>query len=111
MFIDLTNGEGARSPARLVETYSSQDGKSGYRKWSDGWVEQWYDFTSNMNTITFLVPFADTNYIVSKLLYSSSNAAISGAGLCVSNKTTTSLKDGSSGSSRVNLVLRGFAAG
>lgn len=94
----------------ITETYRSEDGKSGYRKWSDGFVEQWFDFLSRQNYITFFIPFANTNYIVSKLLYSTASTAVSGGGLSVNSMTTTSLRDGSDGNAHVALMVWGFAA-
>lgn len=48
---------------RLVESY--QNGKSGYRVYSDGYCEQWDDNTGvSVQSITFLKPYKDTNYTV-----------------------------------------------
>jgi hypothetical protein len=48
---------------RLVESY--ENGKSGYRVYSDGYCEQWDDNTGvSVQSITFLKPYKDTNYTV-----------------------------------------------
>lgn len=48
---------------RLVESY--ENGKSGYRVYSDGYCEQWDDNTGvSVQSISFLKPYKDTNYTV-----------------------------------------------
>ena len=44
----------------ITETYSN--GTSGYNVYSNGYCEQWGEFTSSDMTVTFLKPFIDTNY-------------------------------------------------
>ena len=51
--------------AYITETWVS--GKSWYRKWSDGWIEQGGKITLSGQknyTITFLKPYSTTNYHV-----------------------------------------------
>lgn len=50
------------SHIHVVEMY--RNGTEWYRKWSDGWIEQGgiVPTTSTNFTVTFQVPFADTNY-------------------------------------------------
>lgn len=45
---------------RIVETYSN--GTSWYRVYSDGWCEQGGQSNLANGTVTFLKPFANTNY-------------------------------------------------
>lgn len=58
------------SGAFVTETFRSEDGKSWYRKWSDGWIEQGGEGQFNAegtqyNPVTTLViPFSNTNYVV-----------------------------------------------
>ena len=58
------------SGAFVTETFRSEDGKSWYRIWSDGWIEQGGAIASLVQdtytaaTITLLTPFANTNYNV-----------------------------------------------
>lgn len=44
----------------ITEAYSN--GTSGYNVYSNGYCEQWGEFTSSDMTVTFLKPFIDTNY-------------------------------------------------
>ena len=56
-------GQGSTAPqgiAAIVETYHSGD--SWYRVWSDGWCEQ--GGVAEAGSVTFLKPFANTNYTV-----------------------------------------------
>ena len=54
----------------VIETYMSEDGKSWWRKYSDGWIEQGGEGQFNAegtqyNPVTTLVtPFSNTNYVV-----------------------------------------------
>lgn len=45
---------------QLIKTF--HQGPSWYRIWSDGWCEQGGTSNTYNNTVSFLVPFADTNY-------------------------------------------------
>lgn len=56
--VDL-DGSNATFP-HITETYSN--GTSGYNVYSNGYCEQWGEFTSSDMTVTFLKPFIDTNY-------------------------------------------------
>ena len=55
------------STVHITKTWKSTDGKSWYRKWSDGWIEQggrvnaaaYNDKTKN---VTFMTPMSSTNY-------------------------------------------------
>jgi hypothetical protein len=57
----------AMSPRYLVDSYYNTNG-DWWRKYSDGWVEQGGIHTpaagSNTGTITYLVPFASANHII-----------------------------------------------
>ena len=55
----------------VTETYN--DGTNWYRKWSDGWLEQGGVIAGNFNgTLTFLLPFSDARYSISKNIGASS---------------------------------------
>ena len=61
----------------VVETWQSGDGKNGYTKYSDGWIEQ-YGAIENVKgvtdgsfiTQTLNTPFTTTNYIVNTTINS-----------------------------------------
>lgn len=55
----------AARPAVIVENYDDGAG-NWYRVWSDGWVEQGghYQVPAGGYNVTFLKPYADTNYTV-----------------------------------------------
>lgn len=56
---DITIAVPATPKAYLTAVY--QNGALWYRKYSDGWIEQGGQYTAG-STITFPLPFADTNY-------------------------------------------------
>lgn len=64
-----TSTAGDAKVAVVVQNY--KNGKSWYRKWSDGWIEQggFKDMANGENTITLLQNFTDTNYNVQVSLY------------------------------------------
>lgn len=56
-----------KAQPHIVETYVN--GTSGYRVWSDGYCEQWGRVVNNAdvaNTVTFIKPYKDTNYYVTR---------------------------------------------
>lgn len=58
----------------VTETYN--DGTNWYRKWSDGWLEQGGVIAGNFSGIlTFLLPFSDARYSISKNIGASSAAS------------------------------------
>ena len=59
-----TSTAGATIPAVVIQNYCS--GTSWYRVWSDGWIEQGGQATSNHNgtKFTFVKTFSNTNYTV-----------------------------------------------
>lgn len=66
------------SGAFVTETFRSDDGKSWYRKWSDGWIEQggclrMSGNTNNWQIATLLKPFSNTKYTLCLSPYSSYN--------------------------------------
>ena len=67
--IDAVNSIQTATPkAYITETYVS--GTSGYRKWSDGFIEQWGEMDNVSSGITpanisLHTPFSNTNYYVS----------------------------------------------
>lgn len=48
----------------IIETYCNETTATWYKKYSNGWVEQGGVTTNSKITITFPVPFKDTNYTV-----------------------------------------------
>lgn len=69
---------------------TAENGYTWYRKYASGWVEQGGRCTGDIGyTITFMVPFADTNYIaIAGLLYSHSGTICN---VGCTNFTTTSM--------------------
>ena len=51
-----------KTGAVLVETYKS--GETGYRKWSDGYIEQWGSTSSAQTTVTLPKEMTTTTYSV-----------------------------------------------
>ena len=83
------------SRIHIKETDKSSDGKSWYRKWSDGWIEQggYVDGLSNGSqpTIDFSIPMKDTSYTI--ITSKSGGTDFTYAGQTVtSSLTTTSFK-------------------
>lgn len=72
----------------ITETWVS--GTSGYRIWSDGFIEQWGKVTvkgeDSDNTLTFQKPFKNTNYNIQ-----TAGWTISDRHACVRSKTATSV--------------------
>ena len=58
--MDRDMGNRASNIHFVTQTY--QNGTSGYRIWSDGYSEQWGDLAANVTNLTFLKPFANTDY-------------------------------------------------
>ena len=49
----------------VIETGHNQDNTAFYRKYSDGYIEQWGIGKDIDHNIEFLIPFSDTNYHIS----------------------------------------------
>lgn len=49
--------------AKVLEAYVNNN--SGYRLWSDNWLENWGSFSIYDHSVTFLKKFKDTNYYIS----------------------------------------------
>lgn len=75
--------------AYITETWVS--GTSGYRIWSDGFIEQWGKIKTSgeavYNTLTFKKAFKNTNYNVQTASWD-----ITDRHACMRNKTTTSVQ-------------------
>ena len=69
---------------------TAENGYTWYRKYASGWVEQGGHCTGSIGyTVTFVVPFADTNYIaIAGLLYSHAGTICN---VGCTNFTTTSM--------------------
>ena len=69
---------------------TAENGYTWYRKYASGWVEQGGHCTGSTGyTVTFVVPFADTNYIaIAGLLYSHAGTICN---VGCTNFTTTSM--------------------
>ena len=74
----------ANSKGYVTATWRS--GNNGYRKWSDGYIEQWGRITANGN-ITFPTSFTTTNYNVTMSDYPNNDTWNSGC----SSLTTTGM--------------------
>lgn len=73
----------------IIDTFNN--GTSWYRKWSDNWVEQG-GYVSGSATITFLKPFADTNYTSVKTnTYGATATAVAELYNFLSHRTPTSM--------------------
>lgn len=75
--------------AYITETWVS--GTSGYRIWSDGFIEQWGKIhlsgESSYHTLTFKKAFKNTNYNVQTASWGTTDRHA-----CMKNKTTTSVQ-------------------
>ena len=75
--------------AYITETWVS--GTSGYRIWSDGFIEQWGKIhlsgEASYHTLTFKKAFKNTNYNVQTASW-----GITDRHACMKNKTTTSVQ-------------------
>ena len=64
------NGKFHKPVSVVVESWTADDGTSWYRKYSDGWIEQGGNpggvgtMGTMDTTITFPVPFTNTNYFI-----------------------------------------------
>lgn len=80
------------STVHITETWKSTDGNSRYRKWSDGFIEQWGLFSGSFNggTVTFPKQFSNTKYI---FVVAPNEEGTSGTWFAWSteNKTTSSI--------------------
>lgn len=87
----LENGGGS---SKVVKTW--QNGKNGYRVWSDGFIEQWgnLDPGANWATVSFNTPFRTTNIVVASSQYEVSANDTSGVEMSymLSNITTTQFR-------------------
>ena len=70
----------------VVESQINEDG-SWYRKYKSGWLEQGVKQTAEGQTLTFLKPFADTNYTVVLAPFVSHTSGLP----IVTSKTTTTI--------------------
>lgn len=83
-----TSSASADAPAYIVQNYKS--GKSWYRVWSDGWIEQggYYSGSGNNKEVTLLKTMTDTNYSIMLNGKDTSGAAYSG---CASATSTSKI--------------------
>lgn len=81
--------------AYVTKTWKSTDGSSSYRKWSDGFIEQWGLFNGSYagGTVTFPTQFSNINYI---FVAAPNEEGTSGQWFCweTANKTTSSIYSG-----------------
>lgn len=89
-----TKLDASKVKAYIVETY--QNGNSGYILYSNKFCQQWGKPKATINgeqTITFLKPFADTNYVAFKNIGINSPQGTAGSNeLCCYDFTTTTMK-------------------
>ena len=101
---------------------TTDNGYTWYRKYASGWVEQGGCYTASnttqptnyKNTITFVIPFADTNYTVSAIGWSSDDSSYSQDGVFESSSsprtTTTFTVDHEAAVTKFNLMACGKSA-
>jgi hypothetical protein len=104
------DGHNAQSPCAVIvdkQDPTSANNYTWYRKWSDGWVEQGGINTTN-ETVTYLIPFADTyyNFQATQTAYSANGTPFAGNGY---NLTTTTVSIANYGTTQY-WVARGYAA-
>ena len=75
------------STVHITETWKSTDGRSWYRKWSDGFIEQGGRITSATTTISLHTAFTNTNYTISSSQAGSASANISR--VAIADRTTS----------------------
>jgi len=97
----------------LKECYVN--GTSGYNIWSNGYCEQWGRVNANVNTITFLKVFKDTNYQVYYAVSDGSPTDNALTNASWNNATTTSVMiyqgyNGTAQTSPVNWKTSGYLA-
>lgn len=99
-----------QSTPHIVETYIN--GTSWYRVWSDGWCEQGGSLGVTAQntpvTVTFLKPFIDTNYFITKNIGSSNNGTPMDSNVSFYDLTTTTAK---TNQSDVYYYTRWYACG
>ena len=83
------------NPVVVVKTY--KNGTDWYRIWSDGWIEQGgscggYGDTGGEQTITFLKPFSDANYLAVKNYGASGIGDLPDKEGSLYERTTTTMK-------------------
>ena len=97
----------ANSKGYVTATWVS--GTSGYRKWSDGYIEQWGQ-TSTGKTVSLHTAFSNSNYAVLGTRTTTTGSEVS---LCFYSRTTTSFYANSVwvGSGYSNTSCTWFASG
>ena len=98
--------------AVVVESYLSSDGKTWYRKWSDGWKECGFNnrtSTGYHSVVTLPLEFSNTNYCVLVTLYDNqSDSAVSYKDLCGQPNTTQSITLGNFGGLTSSVYCCGY---
>ena len=90
-FVQLQSGVAQADVDYVVESY--QNGTSWYRVYKSGWCEQGGELNaSSSTTITFLKPFADTNYYIAKTYIGTYTGTWLGDYERFYDKTSTSIK-------------------
>lgn len=89
----------ATNKAYIVETGDADDGKSHYRRWSDGTIEQWGYIPTNSTgpyILVFPIAFSDTNYCLNLTPFDpvtlDTNEATLCSRECANGRTTTNVK-------------------
>ena len=88
---DLSNKPTIPSSVTGYVTVKSTSGTSGYRKWSDGYIEQWFRYKTSGNTtrnITIPTAMSDTNYNVITSGYGSGEYGYNSCVGCTPQSTT-----------------------
>lgn len=89
----------ATNKAYIVETGDANDGKSHYRRWSDGTIEQWgiiLNAPKSTVTITFPIEFSSTDFSFVPTVFetgtSEDSASVLGVKEVYARRTTTSVQ-------------------
>ena len=102
------------STVHIIETWKSTDGNSRYRKWSDGFIEQWglLNGSGDGGTVTFPKRFSNTKYI---FVVTPNEEGTTGGwfGWSTDNKTTSSINSnivggGNDGAPKQSWYAAGF---
>lgn len=97
--IDLSNV--SENIDYVVETYTDEDG-NWYRVYKSGWIEQGGAVSGTSSvTVTFLKPFADTNYKITSAITNATSNDSYMAAMMMASKTTTGF------TANLNSVIKG----
>lgn len=89
--IDAVNSLQTATPnVYVTETYAS--GTTGYRKWSNGFIEQWGQLHGASYQVTFPIAMSDTSYYINSFVTCNNGGATSHAMIIHNSKTATGVQ-------------------